>query len=61
MRQGLWTLIALGLLGAVVGCKTHGVCDCDVHPIGGSNYGPPAIAAHPDNPMPPHASMPAPK
>jgi hypothetical protein len=58
MRQRLLTLTALCLLGATLGCHTHGVCDCNVHPIGHSDYG--LMAAHPDNPMPPPSSLPSP-
>jgi len=47
--------VSMGLLGAVLGCKTHGVCDCNVHPIGS---GTPCGAAHPGNPMPPPAGVP---
>ena len=44
MRRGLLTLTALGLLGAALGCHTHGICDCNVHPIG---YG--TMAGYHDN------------
>jgi hypothetical protein len=44
MRRGLFTLTALGLLGAAMGCHTRGVCDCNVHPIG---YG--TMAGYHDN------------
>lgn len=33
MRRGFLMLIGVGLLGAALGCKTHGICDCDTHPI----------------------------
>jgi hypothetical protein len=33
MRRGLLLTMATALLGAVMGCKTHGVCDCRVTPI----------------------------
>jgi hypothetical protein len=60
MRRTLWRLTALSLLAATLGCShTHGICDCDVHPIGHSNYL--SMAAHPDNPMPPPAGMPSPQ
>jgi hypothetical protein len=39
MRHGLLTAIALVLLGSLLGCHTHGVCDCDVRPIGNPDYG----------------------
>jgi hypothetical protein len=42
MRQPFAILLALGLLGAAVGCHhTHGVCDCDLGPIG--HDGPPPL------------------
>jgi hypothetical protein len=47
MRRAILSTVAVALLGAVIGCKTHGVCDCDVHPL----Y---------EGPMPPSAGMPAP-
>jgi hypothetical protein len=33
MRRGLLLSLAAGLLAAGVGCKSHGVCDCDATPI----------------------------
>ena len=42
LRMGVIVLLALGLLGAAVGCHhTHGVCDCDLGPIG--HEGPPPL------------------
>jgi hypothetical protein len=34
MRRGLLLTTGLGLLATVIGCCTHGACDCDVQPIG---------------------------
>jgi hypothetical protein len=34
MRRTFLTLTALGLIGAALGCHTHGVCDCNTYPIG---------------------------
>ncbi len=33
MRRALLLTMGTALLGAVVGCKTHGVCDCNVTPL----------------------------
>ena len=33
MRRGLLLMVGAALLGTVMGCKTHGVCDCNVAPI----------------------------
>jgi hypothetical protein len=55
MRRGLLLMTSLVLSGAILGCKTHGTCDCyDSHPVGTSA----SIAAHPGNPMPPAAGVP---
>lgn len=52
-------LLALGLLGATVGCHhTHGVCDCDLGPIG--HNGPPPLAA-PPAPLRPVPAQPMPQ
>jgi hypothetical protein len=51
MRRGLLTATALALLGAILGCHTHGVCDCDVHPIGHPDYT--AVSDHHDAPLKP--------
>jgi hypothetical protein len=45
MRRTIVSTLGLVLLAAVVGCKTHGVCDCDVHQI----Y---------EGPLPPAAGIP---
>ena len=46
MHRRIAILLALGLLGATIGCHhTHGVCDCDLGPIG--HNGPPPLAAAP--------------
>jgi hypothetical protein len=47
MRRAIVSTLGLVLLAAVVGCKTHGVCDCDTHSL----Y---------EGPMPPSAGVPAP-
>jgi hypothetical protein len=33
MRRRLLLWVVPAVLGAVVGCKSHGVCDCNVSPI----------------------------
>jgi hypothetical protein len=44
MCRPLTILLALGLVGATMGCHhTHGVCDCD-QPATVGYYGPPALA-----------------
>jgi len=44
MSRPFAILLALGLLGASEGCHhTHGVCDCDLGPIG--HDGPPPMLA----------------
>jgi hypothetical protein len=53
MRRALLLVLTLSLFGSVVGCKTHGVCDCDTHPIATGT-----ITAHPGNPLPPAAGVP---
>jgi len=47
MRRTILSTLGLVLLAAVVGCKTHGACDCDVH-------------AFYEGPMPPRAGIPGP-
>jgi hypothetical protein len=47
MRRAIVSTLGLVLLAAVVGCKTHGVCDCDTHAL----Y---------EGPMPPSAGIPGP-
>jgi hypothetical protein len=57
MRRGIIATTALGVLGMIVGCHAHGVCDCDVHPIGQPSYGittsapPPAPVTKPAEPI----------
>lgn len=43
MRRPYTILLVLGLLAATGGCHhTHGVCDCDLGPVG--HDGPPPVA-----------------
>jgi hypothetical protein len=55
MRRLLSSLMALGLLGAALGCHhTAGVCDCDDH-------GNAAVVQPPPGSMPPLKPQPAPE
>jgi hypothetical protein len=70
MRRALVLMASLGLFGTALGCKWHGICDCDVHPIYsgpacGGGPGAPLISSyggHPADhgPMPPPAGVPSP-
>jgi hypothetical protein len=58
MHRPLAILLGIGLLGGTAGCNhTHGVCDCDLGPIG--QNGPPPLAAPP--PLRPVPAYPMPQ
>jgi hypothetical protein len=73
MRRVLVLVACAGLLGAFLGCHTtsHGVCDCELQPIGGGLHvgsgaaptmtvAPPLMSADPARAMPKAEQLPKP-